>query len=568
MLAEITDEAVKLLYEACGKKAGKEEIRQSVEVAREDFGDVASRIAFLLAPKERKSPAEIAKEITAKIPQSKFFAKAEAVGPYINFHMSDDAYLFILKKILKEKEKFGKGKKTGKQAMVEYFHANTHKGVHIGHIRTACLGESVSRLLEFSGNRVIRANYQGDIGPHVAKCLWGFINLYHEKAPKENRGIWLGKVYAEASRRIKESEELEKQVQEMNLKIYSGEKHITGIWKKTRQWCLDDFEKFYKEFGIKFDELYFESQTEGIGKEMTLDLLEKGTAKKDQGAVIMDLRDEDLGVAVLLTKEGYPLYHAKDLGLAKLKFDKYDLDRSIHVVGKEQEFYFRQLFRMFAKAGMEKAAEVSYHLIYELVMLPEGKMSSREGTMVLYEDLKNKMLEIVRKEVRKRHADWNDKKVEETAKKIAFAAIKFSMLRRESNRTILFDWDQALSLEGDTGPYLQYAYVRTNGILKKAEFKMKPSPGHAFNDQEKKLLKRLCAFMQAVENASSNLSPHVLCGYLLDLAAELNKFYVTSPVLKAEKKEERETRLAIIAATNTILGNSLNLLGIEAPEVM
>ncbi len=568
MLAEITDEAAELLYVACGKKEGKKEIEQSIEIAREGFGDIASRLAFVLASKEKKNPAEIAKQIAAKIPKSRFFARVEAAGPYINFHMNDGAYLFILEKVLKEKEKFGKGKKTGKQMMVEYFHANTHKGVHIGHIRTACLGESVSRLLEFSGNKVLRANYQGDIGPHVAKCLWGFINLYDEKAPKENRGVWLGKVYTEASRKIKDNEELEEKVQEINLKLYAKDRKLYEIWKKTRQWCLDDFEKFYKEFGIRFDEFYFESQTEGIGKEISLDLLEKGIAKRDQGAVIMDLRKDDLGVCVLLTKEGYPLYHAKDLGLAKLKFDKYDLDRSIHVVGKEQEFYFRQLFRMFAKAGMEKAAEVSYHLIYELVMLPEGKMSSREGTMVLYEDLKKKLFDISEHEVRKRHADWGDRKVKDTAKKIAFAAIKFSMLRRESNRTILFDWDQALSLEGDTGPYLQYAYVRTNGILKKADFKMKPGSEHSFNDEEKKLVKQLCAFTQAVENASVNLSPHVLCGYLLDLSAELNKFYVSSPVLKAEKKEERETRLAIIAATNMILANALGLLGIEAPEEM
>jgi arginyl-tRNA synthetase len=562
MLTEIRKEAEKLICRAAGVKEAP------VEPAREGFGDITSRIAFDLASKEKKNPAEIAKEIVKKIPESKFFSKTEAVGPYINFHMSDEAYLLILKKILKEKNKFGKGKRTGKKMMVEYFHANTHKGVHIGHIRTASLGESVSRILEFSGNKVIRANYQGDIGPHVAKCIWGFINLHQERAPGENRGVWLGNVYAEASKKIRGNEELERQVQEINMKLYSRDKKITEIWKKTRQWCLDDFEKFYREFGIKFDELYFESQTEGIGEEISLDLLKRGIAKKDQGAVIMDLKDDDLGVAVLLTKEGYPLYHAKDLGLAKLKFDKYDLDKSIHVVGKEQEFYFNQLFKIFEKAGMKRAAEVSYHLIYELVMLPEGKMSSREGTMVLYEDLKEKLLEIVRKEIRKRHDDWNDKKVGDTAKKIAFAAIKFSMLRRESNKTITFDWDQALSLEGDTGPYLQYAYVRTNGILKKAKFKMKPNSDYHFSGDEKKLIKELCLFSQAVDRGAASLSPNVLCAYLLDLAAELNKFYTTTSVINAEKKEERETRLAIVAATNLILANALNLLGIEAPEEM
>jgi len=563
MLSEINKEAEDLLYKASG-------VKTKLESAREGFGDLSSRIAFDLASKEKKNPAEIAKNLAGRMDasKSKFFSKIEAVGPYINFHLNDSAYVFMLKKILKEKNKFGKGKKTGKQMMVEYFHANTHKGVHIGHIRTASLGESVSRILDFSGNKVIRANYQGDIGPHVAKCLWGFINLYHEKAPKENRGVWLGKVYSEASKKIKENEALEEQVQEINMKLYAKDKKITRIWKETRQWCLDDFDRFYKEFGIKFNEFYFESQTEGIGKEISLELLEKGIAKKDQGAVIMDLKDDNLGVAVLLTTEDYPLYHAKDLGLAKLKFDKYDLDRSIHVVGKEQEFYFNQLFGMFGKAGMKKAAEVSYHLIYELVMLPEGKMSSREGTMVLYEDLKNKLMEIVRGEVKKRHEDWNEKKIEDIAKKITFAAIKFSMLRRESNKTITFDWEQALSLEGDTGPYLQYAYVRTNGILKKAKIKMKLSDKYSFTDEEKKLIKELCLFPDTISKAAEALAPNVLCAYLLDVAAGLNRFYTTSPVLKAEKKEEGETRLAIVAATNLILENALDLLGIEAPEAM
>jgi len=564
MLEEINKEAEQLLCKAAGVKEAP------VEPAREGFGDISSRIAFDLASKQKKNPAEIAKVIVDSIDasKSKYFSEIKAVGPYINFYMSDSAYVFVLKKILKDKKKFGKGKKTGKQMMVEYFHANTHKGVHIGHIRNISLGESVCRLLEFSGNKVIRANYQGDIGPHVAKCLWGFINLYHEKAPKENRGVWLGKVYSEASQKVKGNEELEKQVQEINIELYSKEKDIYDIWKKTRGWCLDDFDRFYREFGVKFDELYFESQTEGPGKEISLELLEKGIANKDQGAVIMDLRDDDLGVFVLLTKEGYPLYSAKDLGLAKLKFEKYKLDKSIHVVGKEQEFHFNQLFDTFAKAGMKKAAEVSYHLIYELVMLPEGKMSSREGTMVLYGDLKNKLMNITRAEVKKRHGDWSKKQIEETAKKIAFAALKFTMVRRESNRTLIFDWDQALSLEGDSGPYLQYAYVRTNGILKKSDFKMKLSDKYSFNEDEKKLIKELSLFPETALKSASSLAPNTLCAYLLGVASDLNRFYVASPVLKAEKKEERETRLAIVSATNLILANALELLGIEAPEAM
>ena len=571
MLFEIKEEAVDLLYTACEGRLGKGEIAQTIENAREGFGDIASKLAFSLAPLEKKSPAEIAKGIVAMMSTQKsgFFSRIESAGPYINLYMSDNAYSFALKKILKEKSKFGKASKTGKKMMVEFFHANTHKGVHIGHIRNISLGESVCRLLEFNGNKVLRCNYQGDIGPHVAKCIWGYLNLHEGKAPETKRGIWLGKVYSDATKKTEGNPELEAQVQDINLKIYSHDKKLSGVWKETRQWCLDDFDEFYKEFDVHFNQFYFESQTESVGKEFALELVKKGVAKVDQEAVIMDFKDESLGVFVLLTKEGYPLYSAKDLGLAKLKFAKYpDLDRSIHVVGKEQEFYFKQLFKTFEKAGMDQEAAISYHLIYELVMLPEGKMSSREGTMVLYEELKEKLLAIVLGEVRKRHADWDEKKVNDTALAITLAAIKFSMARRESNRQLIFDWDQALSTEGDSGPYLQYAYVRTNGILRKAEFEPSVSKGYAFTDHEKSLIKMLSNFPAAAESAATTLSPHVLCGYLLELAAELNKFYTTSRVLNAEKQEEKETRLAIIAATNAVLGSGLNLLGIKTLEMM
>src|SRR3990167_1797114 len=341
------------------------------------FADLTTKISFLVAKTKNQNPVEVAKNLATKI-NHKYLEKAEAKGPYINLFLNNKLYIGSIKKMLKEKEKYGRSKKTNKNYMVEYFHANTHKGVHVGHIRNISLGESLCKILEFAGNREIRVNFQGDIGPHVAKCLWGFINLHHQKEPKTHKGTWLGKVYAEASMQIKDHPELEEQVQDINLKLYSKDKEMTKIWERTRQWCLDDFEEFYKEFGVKFDELYFESQSETIGKKMVDELLEKGVVKKDNGAIIIDLKDDGLGVFVLLTKEGYPLYSTKDLGLAKLKFDKYKIDKSIHVVGREQELHFKQLFKLFEKMGFEKAAKTSYHLIYGLVMLPEGKMSSRE----------------------------------------------------------------------------------------------------------------------------------------------------------------------------------------------
>jgi arginyl-tRNA synthetase len=570
MLEIVKDRVAKFIADAAG--VHYEEALNSIEISQKQFGDLTSKIAFMLAQTKKENPAKIANEIANELKNKKidFIERVEANGPYINFYFSDEFYSEALKKILKEKENFGRCNKTGKNIMIEFFDANTHKGIHIGHIRNISLGESLSRILEFVGNNVIRTNYQGDIGPHVAKCIWGFLNLYNGKAPKKNRGVWLGKVYAEASKAIENNKELEQQADDINLKLYAKDKKITEIWKKTRKWCIDDFNRFYKEFNVKFDEFYFESETEAIGKNIAYDLLKRGIAQEDQGAVIVDLRNDGLGVVVLITKDGYPLYAAKDLGLAKLKFEKYKLDRSIHVVGKEQELYFKQLFKIFEKAGgiFENAAKVSHHLIYELVMLPEGKMSSREGTMVLYEDLKEKLMELVKEEVKKRHAEWNENEIERTAKKIVLAAIKFSMLRRESNKTLIFDWKEALNLEGDSGPYLQYAYVRTKGILRKARYKPNVAQAYKFNENERTLIKRLCGFPAVVVKCSKDLSPHPLVEYLLDAAAELNKFYTTSPVLNAERKEEKETRLAIVRATSNVLKTGLFLLGIEAVERM
>lgn len=533
------------------------------------FGEISSTIAFEIAKKEKKNPAEIAKAIVEKIRKSEDFARIEAQGPYVNFYLSDKFYAEFLENVIREEGKI-KGSES-KTFMVEYFDANTHKGVHIGHIRNISLGEALCRILEAVGNKVIRVNYQGDIGPHVAKCLWGFINLYNSQVPQaiEKKGVWLGKVYAEASKKIAENKDLEKEVLDINLKLYNKDKEMYDLWRMTRQWCLEDFEKFYKEFNVNFDEFFFESQTESVGKQIVLEMLEKGIAKKDEGAVIVDLKEEGLGVCVLLTKEGYPLYPAKDLGLAKLKFEKYKIDRSIHVVGKEQEFYFKQLFKIFEKAGMQAAARASYHLIYELVMLPEGKMSSREGTMVLYEDLKEKLFKKTYEETEKRHPEWKESEKAEVARKIALAAIKFSMVRRENNKVILFDWEKALSLEGDSGPYLQYAYVRTKGILAKAGQAQAPKPprSYAFNEDEKNLLRKLLYFEKTIKNSAQTLSPHVMCEYLLDLAAEFNRFYTRCRVLNAEK-EEREARLAIVQATAAIMKYGLWLIGIDAPEAM
>jgi len=267
----------------------KEEVAQALQsigvLASEDqleippqpqFGDLAFP-CFDLAKKEKKSPREVAKDIARKIELGGIISKVEVKGGYVNFFLDFKKIAeSTLKKIIDEKQCYGSSGDKKKIIMVEYAQPNTHKGFHIGHLRNICLGESLSRILEFSGYKVVRTNYQGDIGPHVAKCLWGFINLHEGESPKKNRGEWLGKVYAEATKKVSTDEKLEKEVREINTKLYSGDKTIVELWKITRSWSLQDFEKIYKELDVKFDKLYFESEVEKRAVEIAKELLKKG----------------------------------------------------------------------------------------------------------------------------------------------------------------------------------------------------------------------------------------------------------------------------------------------------
>lgn len=549
-----------------------EKIEETLEVPPEtEFGDLASNICFSLSKKMKKSPQEIAKIIVneIKISKNSIISKVEAKAGYINFFFNYSKIAKLsLKKILKEKKIYGSsnlGKK--KKIMVEFAHPNTHKGFHIGHLRNICIGESVSRLLEFTGHKVIRTNYQGDIGPHVAKCLWGFINLHKLKAPKENRGEWLGKVYPKVSRYFDDDEKINQEVMKINKKLYERDKKIVKIWKMTRKWSLDYFDEIYRELGTKFDRLYFESEVEKRAVEVSKELLKKGIAKLSEDAIIIDLSKYDLGIFVLLTKEGNPLYESKDLALAEKQFSDFKIDRNIHVVGSEQKFYFQQLFKVFELIG-SPAAGKSYHLVYELVSLKKTKMSSRLGTIVLYNDLKKEMLKKTLKEIEKRNPRMSKKEKIELAEKIGIGALKYGMLSISCDKLLLFDWEEALQLEGNTGPYIQYAHTRCNGILNKAKKSKEKFENRNLTEGEKKLVKKLIEFPDVVRQSVRDFRPHYICNYAYELATVFSEFYHTCPVLKAETKELRNFRLTLVKVTKITLKNCLNLLGIETPEIM
>ena len=515
-----------------------------------------------------KNAKEEADKLKKKIKLPEFLSAMQVVGPYLNFYVNKK-YLAeeTLNKIFKEKKAYGKTKTKKETIMVEFFHANTHKGVHIGHLRNISLGAAVSNLLEAVGKKVIRVNYQGDIGPHVAKCLWGYLH-FKEKEPKEHKGIWLGKIYAQASQKTKDNEKLEQEVKELNQKIYEHEKSIEPVWKKTRKWCLDDFEDFYKQFGVKFERLYFESEVDNEGKKVFQELLKKKIAKKSDGAIIVDLKKYKLEIYVGITSDNYPTYYGKELGLAEIKQKEFKFDKSVHVVGSEQNMFFQQIFKTYELMKSPLSGK-STHVSYGLVMLPEGKMSSRAGTMVLYHNLFTELVSLAKKEIKKRHKSLSAKEIDSRAKMITFGALKYSMIARENQRNIVFDWEKALDFEGDTGPYIQYAHARACSILRKADHKINTKVHFESLDseQEKKVILHLSKFSEVIVKAAEQYKPYLLAKYLLDLSQYFNEFYHNCPVI-SDLAEVMYARLLLVDSVRQVLENGLNLLGIKAPQEM
>jgi arginyl-tRNA synthetase len=438
---------------------------------------------------------------------------------------------------------------------------NTHKAFHIGHARTTCLGESIARLLEFQGYRALRLNYQGDIGPHVARCLWGIKNL-KMRMPRgiQDRGRWLGLVYSEASKRVSGNEKLEGEVKALTTKLYEAEdRDLMKVWRETRRWSLAYFDTIYRDLGVKFDRLFFESQFGSSAVEEARNLLKKGFLRESDGAVIADLKKFGLDVAVLVSREGYPLYHAKDISLAREEFS-FKPDKVMHVVASEQDLYFKQLFKILGSVKREWS-EKNFHLSYGLVNLRTGRMASREGTVVTYDELMAKLRSNALEETKKR-AKGNIGRI---AEMVAVGALKYDLLKMSNNKNITFDWKRALDFHGNSAPYLQYTHARAKSILRKTRSTPLARGAELVLDQEKQLVKRIASFSSVAERAAEDGRPYLLANYLYELATSFNEYYQTTPVIKSDI---RRSRLALVKAASVVLKNGLGLLGIDAPERM
>ncbi|NTV37121.1 MAG: arginine--tRNA ligase, partial [Anaerolineaceae bacterium] len=442
---------------------------------------------FNLAAQEAKSgkkvvvplrAQELAQQVADSIQLPAGFEKAEAVKGYLNLYFSTPDYTRqVIDAVLTEKQDFGKSKPSGKRVMVEFSQPNTHKAFHVGHLRSAILGDVLCRILTCAGYDVVRANYPGDIGLHVIKWLWNYIKFHKGEKPVKDITRWMGDIYAEASRRLEENPELDAEVRELYARWDQRDPEVVALWQETRQWSLDGFDDMYGQMDIHFDRYYFNSMFEESGKEMVADLIARGIAQDErpEGPVIVKI-DEVLGlsqekyrVMVVLRSDNTALYATEDLALARQKFIDYpNLEKAYYVVDVRQSLHFQQLFKTLEIAGYPWAHQLE-HISYELVNLPGNVvMASREGTVVLLEDLIREATQRALDVVRQKNPDLSEEKKLEVARAVGIGAIKYPMLARENGKIVTFDWQTALDFDGQAAPYLQYAYVRAGSIIRKA----------------------------------------------------------------------------------------------------
>ncbi len=429
--------------------------------------------------------------------------------------------------------------------------------------------------LEGGGNTVVRTNYIGDIGLHVIKWLWNYLENHDGEVPGEEKIRWMGDIYSEADR-LYQDPVVEEQVRALFARWDRKEEDIVDLWETTRQWSMDGFQQIYDLLGVRFDHFYYESDVEDSGKDIVDILIKKGIARDErpEGAVIVPLdeilgTDEEYRVLVVLRSDGTSLYATKDLALAIDKFEQYGLDRSVYVIDVRQSLYMKQIFKTLEILGYEWADQC-HHLAYEIVNLPGNvTMSSRDGTVVLLEDLIKEATARTLSIVQEKNPDLTPTEQQDVAQDVALGALKYSMLSRDNTKIVTFDWETALDFNGQAAPYIQYAAVRCNSILRKLETGLPASTPLQYEMEEAEihLIDLISRLPNEVNRASRELKPLYIATHAYELAKGFSNFYNTCPVLKADEPM-RSHRLRIVAAARVAIANSLAFLGIQSPDVM
>jgi arginyl-tRNA synthetase len=559
------------------KKGGinlkSEEVEKFIEVPpSQDMGDYAFP-CFFLAGRLKIPPDEITLNIRRDIGEvPKGFEDIQTSGAYINFFLDRKILaLNLINEIKSSGDNYGKpvSASNTKKTMVEFPSPNTNKPLHLGHLRNMTIGESVSRMLEFNGEKVIRANLNNDRGIHICKSMAAYRFYGKRKTPKtanKKSDHFVGDFYVMFNKKEKEDVKMEIESHRLLQKWEEGDVHVLNLWKKMNKWALDGFAKTYQKFGIKHDVEFFESEIYKKGK----DIVEKGIedkvfTRKENGLVIADLKKEGFGEKVLLRDDGTSIYMTQDLYLAKLKQEKYKIDKSIYVVGNEQNYHFQVLFTILKKLSFN--LDGLKHLSYGMVNLPEGRMKSREGTVVDADDLIDEVQKLVKKELKSRYK-LSDQELEEKSLKITLAAIKYLLLRVDIKKDMIFNPKESVDFEGDTGSYLLYSYARASSILAKLKDKKqdkRTAEPEELEEKEIALVKKLSDFKSIILKSINELNPSLIANYSYQLSHIFNEFYHSCPVIGSEKEA---FRVDLVTCFRQIMKTSLQLLGIEPLEKM
>ncbi len=549
----------------------KEQIKISIERALEElslgitevelshpenmeFGDYATTAAIKLAKTSGDNPKELAEKIAGKILSYKdnYIKNVSAVGGFVNFYLSEKFFKESAEEILKKGDEYGKNENLkGQKVIVEYTDPNPFKAFHIGHLMSNTIGEALARIVEANGAEVKRANYQGDVGMHVAKAVWGAM---HKKGD-----IADGTAYVAGATAFLD-EEYKKEITEINKKIYeNSDEEINKIYEEGKKRSLENFEEMYEKLGTKFDFYFFENEMAVMGKKIVEENIGK-VFKKSEGAVVFcgEKYDAKLHTRVFINSDGIPTYEAKDLGLIKLKSEKYDYDQSVVVTGNEVDEYFKVVLKAMELIYPELRKK-TMHISHGMLKLPSGKMSSRTGEVITAEYLIEEVKKAIRENVKKE--GFNEELWSKIADKVAVGAIKYSILRQAAGKDIIFDFEKTLSFQGDSGPYLQYTYARMRSVLKKAEEAgVKPVILGDFEENEKKLVKILCRWPEVIERALNDYAPHYIATYLIKVASVFNEYYASNKIISEEKNSAE--RVAVTLASSQVIKNGLGFLGI------
>lgn len=589
-IASKASEAIKALY-----NADIEPSALQVSVTRKEFTGDFTLVVFPLLRLSHSTPENtgnaIGEWLKANVPE---ISEYNCVKGFLNLLFSNLFWNELFGEIVADKD-FGDLPTTGKNIMVEFSSPNTNKPLHLGHIRNNLLGDSVSRLLKASGNNVIKTTLVNDRGVHICKSMLAWLKVGNGATP-ESTGIkgdhLVGDMYVAFNDIYKkEVEELIaggmdeetakkeapclKEAHEMLQKWEAGDKEVRDLWARMNGWVLKGFDESYKALGITFDKVYYESQTYLLGKELVQKGLNMGVFVKDpDGSVWCDLTADGLDRKLLIRSDGTSVYITQDLGTAERRFAEYHLDSHVYVVGNEQNYHFQVLKLILKKLGFEWSDNI-FHLSYGMVELPEGKMKSREGTVVDADDLLQKMYEEARatSDESGKLADMSEEDKAKLYHMIGLGALKYFIIKVDPKKTMLFNPKESIDFNGNTGPFIQYTHARIRSILRKAaekgiEYSASPLRKVELSAKEIRLIKLLNTFPAKIAEGAQAYSPAVIANYAYDIAKEFNQYYHDTPILKEENEDVLKMRLVLIDTLSAVLRKAMGILGIELPERM